>query len=91
MPVKELLKLESTEGGVSCVHAVDAVEEGDPATWGVILADAIRHVARGRSQKYGDDEWSVVNRVVQVLVDEIELQRNDPTRGNVSGGVEVEQ
>ncbi len=82
------LTLERTDtGGIQCGHAVDFVPEGDPAIWGIALADAVRHIARGRSQAYGESEWSTIDRVVEVLTNELELQRNDPSRGEVSGGI----
>jgi len=84
-PFMVLTKTET--GGIECQHAVDFAPADDARLWGIALADAVRHIARGRSQHYGDDEHAVINQVMTVFVDEVKMQLADPRRGNLSGGI----
>lgn len=88
MPEQPFMTLTKTEsGGIECTHAVDFAPAGDPRLWGIALADAVKHIARGRSQHYGEDELATTNAVMQVFVDEVRMQLEDPSRGDASGGI----
>jgi len=51
----------------------------DPGTWGIMLADLARHVARAYAQDKGLDQAETLNRIHAVLAAKIKSPTDDPT------------
>lgn len=71
---------------IECTHAVDAID--NPAKWGIIIADTVRHIARARTQLFTkESEWANIDIIQKIFNDEIRMQRIDPDRGGLIGGI----
>jgi hypothetical protein len=56
----------------------------DPASWGVVLADLARHVARACAETAGLSSDAALNRIQQALIAELDSPTDEPTGGLMS-------
>jgi len=72
------------EQGLHCTLNVgmwDSQGRNEPAAWGIMLADVIRHVANALQESNGSDSTETALQIVESL----QVEFKDPTSG-VQGG-----
>jgi hypothetical protein len=71
----QMLSAWIAENGLHCTMNVgvwSADGHDEPASWGILLADVIRHVANAIESKHGAEAASSVERIVESLLAEID-------------------
>ena len=72
------------EKGLHCslnIGMWEAQGKDEPSAWGIMLADVVRHVANGLSDKNGSDR----NELALQIVESLWVEFKDPT-SDTSGG-----
>lgn len=87
---RPFLSLRHVPEGMECNLTIDALPSLE--SWGIALTDVIRHIANATRKADPEfvgaaDHWTTAFAVRDVLVDELALQSEDPTRGNMRGGL----
>lgn len=76
------------ENGLHCTMNVGlwrAEGRDEPAAWGILLADVIRHVANAIQSEHGTEAASSVERIVESLLAEID-NRSSEVKGDFHPG-----
>ena len=77
---REILRAWVANGGLVCSLRPETWD--DPASWGIALADAARHIANAIGELKGDDPASTISRISAVFNAEVASPTDEP-RGRI--------
>jgi len=73
---QEVLRAWAAHQGLHISLNVDAWN--DPATWGIFLADILRHIALAYEQAYAVSREDIAKTIVRIFKSELEMPTDEP-------------